>query len=242
MKTLILSDIHSNIYALEAIWNLQRDSDLVYCAGDLVDYGPYPKEVLNWVRSHDVRCVQGNHDSWVVMNYRSGKKFENIPVEERAWVHHNASLLDEQDIEYLEQLPKALTFELDKIAYCITHLYQDYEEIVSLYSYQKFLGHIVEDGNKADISRLIIGHTHRQAVRYLSDDILWLNPGSVSYRRKDDPDQTAHYAVIVDGNISLKRLSYDLAPLRSYVGKVQLKLSESDVAKHFFELRKDNGS
>ncbi len=37
-------------------------------------------------------------------------------------------------------------------------------------------------------NRLVIGHTHRQAVRYLSDSPLWLNPGSVSYRRFDDLD------------------------------------------------------
>lgn len=49
MKALILSDIHSNIYALEAIWNKERDSDLILCAGDLVDYGPFPQEVLAWV-------------------------------------------------------------------------------------------------------------------------------------------------------------------------------------------------
>ena len=71
MKTLIISDLHSNIYALEAIWNKERDSDIVYCAGDLVDYGPYPKEVLNWVQSHNVHCVQGNHDRGIVNGWHT---------------------------------------------------------------------------------------------------------------------------------------------------------------------------
>jgi len=89
MKILILSDIHSNIYALESIWESERDSDRIYCTGDLVDYGPYPKEVLNWVRDHDVICTQGNHDKWLVLNYRSGNLFDRITPEERTWVHHN---------------------------------------------------------------------------------------------------------------------------------------------------------
>lgn len=93
MKTLLLSHIHSNIYALEAIWQAERDSDLIYCAGDLVDYGPYPKEVLDWIRAHAVPCVQGNHDAWVVKNYRDGGTFDIMPAADRAWVHHNASLL-----------------------------------------------------------------------------------------------------------------------------------------------------
>ncbi len=101
MKTLIVSDIHSNIYALEAIWKYENDSDIVYCAGDLVDYGPYPKEVLDWVRSHNVHCVQGNHDRWIVTCYRDGKTLEHLPLDERTWAHHNVSLLQEHDIEYL---------------------------------------------------------------------------------------------------------------------------------------------
>lgn len=239
MKALILSDIHSNIHALEAIWKLEQDSDLIYCAGDLVDYGPYPKEILNWMRLHDVPCVQGNHDAWLIKNYRSGKKLENIPVEERAWVHHNANLLDDADIAYLAQLPQAITFEIDQSAYCMTHMYRDYEEVVSICSYEEFMAQIIGVGASRDVKRLIIGHTHRQAVRYLSDDLLWLNPGSVSYRRKDDPDQTAHYAVVMDGKISLRRLTYDMAPLRSFVNGVRLMEAEINMAKRSFGLRKE---
>ncbi|MBX3014473.1 MAG: metallophosphoesterase [Caldilineaceae bacterium] len=234
MKALILSDIHSNIYALEAIWRAEHDSDLIYCAGDLVDYGPYPKEVIQWMRSHQVACVQGNHDAWVVHNYREGRIGATIPVAERAWVHHNASLLDDDDIAYLAQLPKAITFALDTIFYGMTHLYQDYNEIVSRHAYQHFLDQLVGHERATAINRLIMGHTHRQSVRYLSDARLWLNPGSVSYRRRDDPDQSAHYAVIVDGVISLRQVAYELTPLRTYVAGVSLKASELDAVHYFF--------
>ena len=46
MKALILSDVHSNVIALEAIWAREGDADAIYCAGDLVDYGVYPRETL----------------------------------------------------------------------------------------------------------------------------------------------------------------------------------------------------
>jgi len=234
LKTLILSDIHSNIHALEAIWAREQDSDLVYCAGDLVDYGPYPKEVLDWVRAREVPCVQGNHDRWVALCYRNGHNLETVPAAERAWVHHNASLLDEDDIEYLEQLPHTLTFELGGIQYGVIHSYQEYDEIVSLHAFGEFCGQYFESAGQEGVSRLILGHTHRQAIRYLSDSLLWLNPGSVSYRRRDDPDQTAHYATIIDGVMSLKRLHYDLEPLRRYVRQVSLNESEMRAAQRFF--------
>lgn len=235
MKTLILSDIHSNIHALEAIWQRESDCDLVYCAGDLVDYGPYPEEVINWIRVNQVPCVQGNHDAWVALCYRRGHTLATIPPEEQAWVHHNAGTLEEEDITFLETLPKAVTCEIDGIQYGITHMYQDYDEIVSLHAFQEFREQIFD---RKPIDNLILGHTHRQAIRYLSDSIKWINPGSVSYRRPDDPDKSAHYATITDGKISLHRLEYDLAPASMAVRQVKLKDSEMLAADFIFGINK----
>ena len=178
--------------------------------------------------------MQGNHDRFVAFCYREGHTLERVPVEERAWVHLNATLLDEEDIAFLEQLPQAITFELDGTTYGMTHLYQDYEEIVTLHAFDQFRAQIFCSPKNDPITRLILGHTHRQAIRHLSDTLLWFNPGSASYRRRDDPDQTAHYATITDGVISLRRLPYNLEPLRRYVGQVCLKESEVSVAEHIF--------
>jgi putative phosphoesterase len=237
MKVLIFSDIHSNIYALETIWKKEHDSDLILCAGDLVDYGPYPRQVLAWIREHGVQCVQGNHDAWVSLSYRQGHTLEAIAEEERAWVHLNASLLEETDIEFLEHLPISRSFELDGIAYGMQHIYRDYKEIVSLHAFDQFRMQSFDPALSNRISRLILGHTHRQSVRYLSDECLWLNPGSASYRRHDDPDQTTHYATITDGKISLKRLAYDISPLQRSIQTITLKESEMEVARYFFGAR-----
>jgi hypothetical protein len=56
--------------------------------------------------------------------------------------------------------------------------------------------------------------------------LLWANPGSVSYRRPDDLDQTAHYATIIDGALSLSRISYDHSVLFEITQG--LKLSENE--------------
>jgi putative phosphoesterase len=206
MKILVFSDIHSNIHALEAIWKQAKDSDLIYCIGDLVDYGPYPKEVLDWVREHNVIAVMGNHDQWVARRYRQGAFMETLPLQERMWINHNISQLNDDDIAYLEQLPTTLTFCADGFDYALTHIHDGYREIKSLHQYEAFRA---DRFDGADYTRLLLGHTHRQALRYLSDDVLWLNPGSGSYRRPDDPDKTAHYATIVDGQISLGRVAFD---------------------------------
>ena len=234
MKALILSDIHSNIYALEAIWSKENDSDVIYITGDLVDYGPYPRDVIDWIRTHKAQCTLGNHDHWLVENYRAGNLYHKIPQDSRFWVHHNASLLDDAHINFLESLPKNISFDLNGIDYGLTHLYHEYDEITSIHAFEEFRRCSFATTARPNFSRLILGHTHRLCIHYLSDELLWLNPGSVSYRRRDDPDQSAHYATITDGKISLKRIGYDITPLQQDIRHVILKESEMQVAAWFF--------
>lgn len=49
MKILLLSDIHSNAVSLRKVLENEKDVDKILCAGDHVDYGLYPKEVLSMV-------------------------------------------------------------------------------------------------------------------------------------------------------------------------------------------------
>jgi predicted phosphodiesterase len=241
LKALLISDIHSNIYALEAIWAQENDADVVYCTGDLVDYGPFPREALDWVRAHDVRCTQGNHDAWVVKNFREGKRASTVPLHERAWVHQNTERLDETDIRFLEQLPVSREFELDGVRYAMTHLYTDYEEIRSIHAFDEFCRERfgIDNGDCSSESppHLIFGHTHRQSIRILSDAHRWLNPGSISYRRRDDPDQTAHYLTLTDGRAALKRLAYDFTPVYKAMLAMEVKESEAEQARWYFGSR-----
>ena len=69
MKILIVSDIHGNYPALQAIWEKEKDSDVVLIPGDLVDWGFFPHECVTWAREHDAIIVAGNHDHEVLDAY-----------------------------------------------------------------------------------------------------------------------------------------------------------------------------
>jgi putative phosphoesterase len=235
MKALILSDIHSNIIALETIWAREHDADVIYCAGDLVDYGPRPREVLDWVRAHGVVCVQGNHDQHVAMTWDEPDLWQ-ISDGAIRWRHHNARLLAAEDIAFLAALPKAVTFEADGVRYGMTHLYRDYELILHRHAYRSFLESRFA-GQRVD--RLILGHTHRQAVMVLGEREQWLNPGSASYRRPDDPDQDAHYMVITDGRIALRSVPYDTRTVFAEVIEQPVSADEQRVTRWFFGPRDD---
>ena len=64
MKCLLLSDIHGNWPALEAVLAAERDADQILCLGDLVNYGPQPAECVAWAMTLNPpsRFIQGNHD------------------------------------------------------------------------------------------------------------------------------------------------------------------------------------
>lgn len=235
MKALIISDIHANICGLEAIWEQEKDSDIIYCAGDLVDYGPFPKEVIEWVRTHHVICVQGNHDQKVVRYYHEPEKMHNVALEDRTWAHDNVEKLNDEDIAFLQQLPQAVQFEMDGIGYSMQHLFEKYDIIPNDHTFRLFWEQQTTSPiREMEQKRLIFGHTHRQGVYYTGNRTLWLNPGSASYRRKDDPEKTAQYMTITDGQIEMKSVAYDLTPLMEAALKAKVKPSEVEAAMRFF--------
>jgi len=225
MKTLLLSDLHSNIAALEAVWNKEHDADRVLCAGDIVDYGPHPAECVDWMIAHDATVVRGNHDESVVGAFRHPTDDEIVP-----WRVHNARKLSERHGGCLPNLPVACVVEIDGIEYGMTHAYQNYEIIRSLEGFRSFC----DSRFGRTIHRIIFGHTHRREVHYLADDTLRMNPGSSSYRRQDDPDQRAHYAVIQDGQISLRAATYPVEPLYEYARQARVVDSDRNYALYFW--------
>lgn len=68
MKLGVLSDVHSDLQALkEAFRQLDRmGCERVVCAGDIVDYGPFPDETIALLQKRGVPCIRGNHDWWAV--------------------------------------------------------------------------------------------------------------------------------------------------------------------------------
>ena len=202
MKLLLLSDIHANIRCLEAVLEAEKDADLIYCAGDLVDVGFHAREVVACMRARQIPCVLGNHDEKIIRCYREGKGNLTHPDN---FSELNAAQLAEEDVRYLEALPRRLHFEHDGIHYLMTHLYEGYQLIPSLYAFDEFRGDTGADFS-GRTRAVLLGHTHHPAQCYLDENSFWINPGSVGYNRPTDPSIATRYMTVVDGQVHFHNL------------------------------------
>ncbi|MEO0078988.1 MAG: metallophosphoesterase family protein, partial [candidate division WOR-3 bacterium] len=195
MKTGIISDIHGNLAALEAVLALMRDRGVTrfVCCGDIVGYGPDPNGCVEAIRNLHTVCVAGNHDYGVV-GKTSIRAFNESAAAAVTWTRNKLSLANRV---YLENLP--LTERLDPML--IVHASpSEPEEWVYLLS----LVEVEEEMNYYPDRICLVGHSHHpfaverlpgQQARFITADSFELQPearylinvGSVGQPRDGDP-------------------------------------------------------
>jgi predicted phosphodiesterase len=105
MKTAILSDIHGNLEALEAVLrdiDTQGGVDGFWCLGDTVDYGPQPHQCLERIRQMKALTIIGNHDAAACGKVDYRKIFSTEWIEVTHWTEEH---LTAEDKAYLAGLP-----------------------------------------------------------------------------------------------------------------------------------------
>lgn len=111
MLILIISDIHANLPALEAVLaEAGEEFEATWCLGDLVGYGPDPNECIARVRNlPNLKCIIGNHDAAALNQIDS----ETFNPEARAAIHWTQKALSDGSRSFLESLPDRI--ELDHV-------------------------------------------------------------------------------------------------------------------------------
>lgn len=109
MKYAVISDIHSNLEALQAVVaDLQvRNIDTVFCAGDAVGYGPDPNACTLLIKETCRAAVAGNHD-WAAIGRAPDSRFNEVARRALAWTRGE---LSETSIDILRRLPLTLVIE-----------------------------------------------------------------------------------------------------------------------------------
>src|SRR5512141_1855661 len=101
MRILLVSDIHANLTALDAVIRDAGAFDKIWCLGDTVGYGPQPNECIRRLREFDIVALAGNHDLAVV-GKTSLWEFSELAKEAIFWTRH---LLADENRDWLSSLP-----------------------------------------------------------------------------------------------------------------------------------------
>ncbi len=213
LRVLVISDIHANIDALEAI---DEQYDRLLCLGDIVDYGPAPVACLEALREPMLR-VRGNHDNAVAFrtDCGCGEAFRHLSVETREYMWQ---VLSDRQISWLGEPELLLETEIDgKRIYAVHAAPSD-----PLFKYlppDTPDDELAREAALADADIILMGHTHKPFLREAGGKLL-VNAGSVGQPRDGIPQ--ASYAVIEDGRVSLHRAEYDLERAASRLRELPL--------------------
>lgn len=105
MRTLVLSDIHANLEALQCILNQEKNNyDLLISLGDIVGYGPYPNECVEIIASEAAVSLAGNHDLGVCGKIDT-EVFSHTAKKSLEWTR---SVITDQNMHYLDSLESSI--------------------------------------------------------------------------------------------------------------------------------------
>lgn len=207
MKIGLLSDIHANFHALQAVLDEleKREIEKIIHAGDIVGYNPNPDRVINELRKRDILSVQGNHDA-VTANETAIEKKSELMEKSSEWTRGQ---LDAEEISYLRDLPKERLIEIENTELRIVHgSPRERDE----YIYPEDITQELVDTE--DI--LVYGHTHYPVVASVPSGLI-INPGSVGQPRDGDP--AASFAILDTNTLSvnLQRVSYPIETVKQEI-------------------------
>lgn len=199
-KIVIISDIHGNYEALKA---LPEDYDELWVLGDLVNYGPQPGEVVEFVRQKASLVVRGNHDDAVGFDRdpRCSPAFRQAAEETR---RYTASVLSDEHKGYLADLPHYQWVRRGRWTFYLCHAVPSNP----LYAY-------CGDGDvrwKKEVALpgsdfLFVGHTHIPFALREGERVV-VNPGSVGQPKDGRP--LACYAAWENGSVFLGSYEYSI--------------------------------
>lgn len=231
MRIAVLSDIHGNLEALEAVWQdlAGRSPDRVVCLGDMVGYGPNPEEVLQFVRQRKVDCCMGNHELGIA--FQQERRWFNATA--RKGLSRTESMLSSDSMTYIRDLPRALQVEG---AVCV-HGFPPQ-------NVTRYLFEVPDEKLEAwfaeGVPMAFVGHTHELvAVRWLEGALsrrepscetlsvvegsYIINAGSVGQPR-DDVSRRAKYLLwdTQEQTVTVHCVAYDVAATVAKIRALEL--------------------
>jgi putative phosphoesterase len=197
----IISDIHANLPALEAVireLRKHRPSEILH-AGDIVGYNPFPNECIELIRKEGIRSIGGNHDRAALTGDVSW--FNDNAAEAALWTKKT---LRDESVGYLQTLKPREELRLGQRKFLMVHGSPTDDNEYVMPMEEKYWPY-----KDLDVDVLIMGHTHVQwSDRF--GKLRVLNPGGLGQPRDGSPK--AAFAILDTDTLDIKlhRIEYDI--------------------------------
>ena len=230
MRILVISDIHSNLTALEAVLSEAGEFDATWCLGDLIGYGPDPNECIERVKDlPTLTCIIGNHDAATLKQIDP----DSFNPEAREAIFWTQKTLSKRALDFLCELSERIEIE----GVTLTHGSPRHP----VWEYLLDTRTATVNFNYFQTQLCFVGHTHLPVLYSLdADDPLAhmsvpepnqklelhnraiINPGSVGQPRDRDP--RAAYAIYdsEDCTWDYRRVPYDISAVQERMRNVDL--------------------
>ena len=208
MNIALLSDIHSNIYALDAVYKDFENKNVEYIliAGDIIGYYYWPKKVVQRLMHDDrVSCISGNHENILSKTLTSSASSKKYKKKYGSGYEVCSSQLSKNELEWLLGLPEKLDIHIKNISFTIAHgSLEDQEK----YIYPDISSDILKNNHNAS-DFTVLGHTHYPFIKHNGSNVI-INPGSVGQPR--DIIRIASYVLINTENhaITFRRARFEI--------------------------------
>jgi predicted phosphodiesterase len=213
MRLAIISDIHANYLALEAVLADigRRGADRVICLGDVVLKGPQPKECVDRMRAEGILSLLGNTEAsfqpgfdpiaWAPQN----RTQEHIPEDYARCLR----LLTVEDVEWLGGRPFSHVEVLEGERIDLFHATP--EHVYKLVWPWESDERLLQQCPAPETAVAVYGHIHRAFIRWVPGGRLVINPGSVGLPFDGDPRASYLLLEMAAGSIApqIVRVAYD---------------------------------
>lgn len=216
MQCLVISDIHANLAALEAVLEDAPDSDELWCLGDLVGYGPNPNECIDRIRGFTHTSLAGNHD-WAALGKLSLRSFNAVARAANEWTQQELTSssrtylnglspsLQQGDFALAHGSPREPVWEYIMDANMAYHNFEYFSTPVCVvgHTHVPVLFRLDEERDRAEA----VLPPLPEPVE-LAPERMIVNPGSVGQPRDGDP--RASYAMLDTDEMTweFRRVSY----------------------------------
>ena len=244
MRIAVLSDLHGNAQALEAVMKdiVEQNCEHVFCLGDIALAGPQPKEVTEYVMAQEAwTVIQGNTDKMITQFGPEVMEFleAQYPVMANA-LADDVEILDDSHRAYLANLPPMLSLDVEGCSVLLVHgsPRANNEDILPEMPLE-----IIEEILNGTTEKLVLcGHTHIPCGYQTNKGRTVVNVGSVGRPMTQTPK--ACYAIIdfSDGSFEIRHrfIDYDnntaaqLMSKRNFIGADRLAdILRNPVERHF---------